>query len=814
MDSRDAAAIAVQTGKAGLLIKVGAALLVLLLIVVLILGAIVGATTAKKQADACLAATGADGSVPLPLTDPDAPVDVKVASWNVLKSNSPTRVLAGINAIGAAGADVIGLQELTPRLRAALARDLGSEWQISKGNNAVQIIWRRDRLTAVAQASHQVFGVTRLRGGGNGVNGASAGPKNYQWVQFRTSTGGTFAIINHHLLPSIESKGRPDKGASQEVKLAGRQMAAALAQADRFQAAGIPATITGDHNVAALADSKVKDPRFPYVLYAKHSVYSSWRVLGYPKNGTHGKRLIDYVFSTTKLLAPTRQQILGAHGSDHKAVVVTLSNKSRRPGASADTQLNVDLTRPKKASGTVREQQIKNARDVEQGVRQAGGDGRAVYLALVAAVGESDLINIEYGDKAGPDSRGLFQQRNSWGSLSQRMNPVWAAAAFMLGPHHQRSGGLLDLPGWRSLAPTTAIHRVQINADPNHYTAFESRAREIAAEAGIDLDAPSGPADVVTDATSSDNGLCPPGGDSGATASCSPTTMAGENQGLTPDALLVLRCVAGQFRQVQTIGTYPEHQPDMSRAVDIMIPGDFHSPAGQALGQQIANFVQQHAPQLGVDYVIWREHIWSTQRAAEGWRQCGTAAANCYAGADDSAAHRNHVHVSVFGNRGTGIQESAPDIGSGACPVDTQVAMSARPGNDCNAALTFLQKQMNSPDRSWYRACLALVMQAYGYAGGAATAYQAGRDAQTRGQLHTDRANIPRGAVLYWDGRATGNPAGHVAIADGRGYIYSNDVSSPGKVDRVPQDFPEKQWGQRWMGWSGPYFPQGVGGGS
>ncbi len=809
MDSRDAAALALQTGKAGLFIKVGAVLLALLLIALVVLGAIVGGGTARQNADACLAATGADGSVPLPAGDPDAPVDVKVASWNVLKSNSPSRVLAGIEALGAAGADVVGLQELTPRLRAALARNLGSQWEISKGNNAVQIIWRRDRVTAIAQDSAEVFGVTRLRGGGNGVNGSSAGPKHFQWVQFRTAGGGTFAVINHHLLPSIETKGHPDKRATQEVKLAGRQMAAALAQTDRFQAAGIPATITGDHNVAALADSKVKDARFPYVLYAKHGVYSSWRVLGYPKTGTHGKRLIDYVFSTTKLLAPTRQQILKAHGSDHKGVLVTLSNKSR-----GSTRLNVDLTTVPKATGTEREQQVQNARYVEQGVRQAGGDGRAVYLALVAAVGESDLININYGDNAGPDSRGLFQQRLNWGTLTQRMNPVWAAGAFMLGPHQQGSGGLLDLPGWRDLAPTTAIHRVQNNRDPNHYTAFEARAREIASEAGIALDAPAGPADVVTNAAGAADSSCPAGTSDELSGSCAPTQMAGETQGLTPDALLVLRCVAGHFSQVQSIGTYPGHQPDMSRAVDIMIPGDYQSPAGQALGQSIAEWLQQSASQLGIDYVIWREHIWSTQRAREGWRQCGTAAATCYAGDDDSAAHRDHVHVSVFGNRGTGFGAGAEPVGSGACPVDTQVALSARPGNDCNAALAFLEQQMTNPSKSWYRRCLELVMKAYGYSGGADTAYEAGRDAEARGQLSTDRTNIPRGAVLYWDGHATGNPAGHVAIADGRGYIYSNDVKTPGKVDRVPQDFPEKQWGQRWMGWTGPYFPQGVGGSS
>ena len=150
----------------------------------------------------------------------------------------------------------------------------------------------------------------------------------------------------------------------------------------------------------------------------------------------------------------------------------------------------------------IRRQQIANARLVEQGARAAGGSGRAVYVALVTAVGETDLTNVNYGDRAGPDSRGLFQQRASWGTQSQRMDPAWAAGAFLLGPHHQRSGGLLQLPGWEQLPVTTAIHRVQINADPNHYSRFEARAQEIGEQAGVDFDAPPGSGAGTTDTAS------------------------------------------------------------------------------------------------------------------------------------------------------------------------------------------------------------------------------------------------------------------------------------------------------------------------
>ncbi len=184
--------------------------------------------------------------------------------------------------------------------------------------------------------------------------------------------------------------------------------------------------------------------------------------------------------------------------AEYSGVSVTERNKHRTPPTatpgSPTTPSPVRRTTRKLPAGgsydAIRRQQIANARLVEQGARAAGGSGRAVYVALVAAVGETDLTNVNYGDKAGPDSRGLFQQRASWGTLSQRMNPAWAAGAFLLGPHQQRSGGLLQLPEWEQLPVTTAIHRVQNNADPNFYSRFKARARQIGQQAGVDFDVP------------------------------------------------------------------------------------------------------------------------------------------------------------------------------------------------------------------------------------------------------------------------------------------------------------------------------------
>jgi hypothetical protein len=59
------------------------------------------------------------------------------------------------------------------------------------------------------------------------------------------------------------------------------------------------------------------------------------------------------------------------------------------------------------------------------------------------------------------------------------------------------------------------------------------------------------------------------------------------------------------------------------------------------LGNAIAAYLQAHAAELDIFDVIWRQRIWTTQRAGDGWRSMpdrGSVTAN----------HFNHVHVSVY----------------------------------------------------------------------------------------------------------------------------------------------------------------------
>ena len=104
---------------------------------------------------------------------------------------------------------------------------------------------------------------------------------------------------------------------------------------------------------------------------------------------------------------------------------------------------------------------------------------------------------------------------------------------------------------------------------------------------------------------------------------------------LTPAAVYVYRSVCHAFPQITSYGGWDAHGEHASgKALDIMT-------SDVSLGNAIAAFLQQHASELHVYDILWRQHIWTPVRASEGWRlfaDRGSATAN----------HYDHVHVSVY----------------------------------------------------------------------------------------------------------------------------------------------------------------------
>lgn len=137
-------------------------------------------------------------------------------------------------------------------------------------------------------------------------------------------------------------------------------------------------------------------------------------------------------------------------------------------------------------TGTWDGEQVVNAAAVLAAGRALGVPDRGLVVGVMTAMGESSLRVLDRGDTAGPDSRGLFQQRanGAWGSLADRMDPTRSATAFFT--------ALLAVPGWESLPPTIAAHRTQHNADPWHYARWWDDA--VAVVTALDGRAPAGAA--------------------------------------------------------------------------------------------------------------------------------------------------------------------------------------------------------------------------------------------------------------------------------------------------------------------------------
>lgn len=133
--------------------------------------------------------------------------------------------------------------------------------------------------------------------------------------------------------------------------------------------------------------------------------------------------------------------------------------------------------------------QLKNAAYIMNAASALGLDRKAQVIGVMTAIGESTLVNLDYGDEGNgvtnPDgtptcSVGLFQQQwclGTWGTREQAMDPTYAATSFF-----QRLVGVAD---WQNLEPTLAIHKVQGNADPFYYAPlFEPADAIVTALAG------------------------------------------------------------------------------------------------------------------------------------------------------------------------------------------------------------------------------------------------------------------------------------------------------------------------------------------
>lgn len=112
------------------------------------------------------------------------------------------------------------------------------------------------------------------------------------------------------------------------------------------------------------------------------------------------------------------------------------------------------------------QEQLKNAAAIMGAGKAQDLSVNGQMISVMVALGESGLRVLDTGDGAGPDPRGLFQQRDNgaWGSYVDRMDPATSATNFIK--------ALQSVAGWELLEPTIAGNKVQHNADPYHYQKY------------------------------------------------------------------------------------------------------------------------------------------------------------------------------------------------------------------------------------------------------------------------------------------------------------------------------------------------------
>lgn len=249
---------------------------------------------------------------------------VRVATWNVKVGNSLANMKAGLDVIAGTGADAVGLQELSDdtKMNGLKAYARANGWACTKRNSAVTTMWRTESTTLVKETYTLV-----QKSGEPWEDGAGGDDTIYKIIMEVTlrdkPSGREWTLLNHHLVPTVESGGRFRADKPKRVAVFKEQIAEIRKALDQYGTAGRMVAVTGDWNVAwggEAADWVEKQ------LDASGATvnWDEW-----PDEDTHtggGSRTIDWV--AVKNGAPARTRVLPRHNSDHLPVVVDITLKA------------------------------------------------------------------------------------------------------------------------------------------------------------------------------------------------------------------------------------------------------------------------------------------------------------------------------------------------------------------------------------------------------------------------------------------------------------------------------------------------------
>jgi len=194
---------------------------------------------------------------------------------------------------------------------------------------------------------------------------------------------------------------------------------------------------------------------------------------------------------------------------------------------------------------------------------------QAVTIALAAAMQESDLENLDYGDR---DSIGVFQQRPSqgWGTAADLQNPVYATTKFY--------AALVAIPRYTTLPVGVAAQDVQHSADGTAYSQYDLVAGQLAG------DLTGQPAHSLT---------------------CWYTPAAGERADATLTAQGLKQTFGGASRNGVTV--------KMRNKTVYRVTG--------SSGWTAASWLVTHAAQYQITQVRYAGYIWKAADGSMGWQR-------------------------------------------------------------------------------------------------------------------------------------------------------------------------------------------------
>lgn len=519
-------------------------------------------------------------------------------------------------------------------------------WRAGQGGEHKQsldtaVAWRKDRWTKASSGRATLV-----------KKGPRADDNRYaNWVTVSSTTLGNVSFVSVQHMVDPTSTG-PKRDKRQELYRSG--MAALQRLVDQLEKSG-PVLVAGDFGVPASANDKWA----PTSMMSAAGYQASFSALGKVKPTTKGGA-VDYVFADKSKATAQKQwteEIGGSHkllGTEWEIAADAVQTTRTLPDAltvasSEGEEITLDST------------QLGWAAQVAQIADEVGAGPNGAQIAFMTILAETRFKNFankkypatigkEYPSGAiGKDhySVGLFQQQptQGWGpkvvTIAGSNDADFAEDAVHLidnidfqikaffggpnGPNGSSPAGLLGQGGWQDLAKGAAAQAVQRSAFPDAYDKWEAAAGEIYS--------------VVSGAViGSGAGAC--------------GTQAAAHFGNVPDSYnlgpvkpraAALANLLGPMFGITTIGGWRESAVDpgghpSGNGLDFMVP---MTPEGKAQGDALAEYAKANAASLNIDYVIWRQRIWSQARSKEGWRAMSDRGS-------PTANHMDHPHINVL----------------------------------------------------------------------------------------------------------------------------------------------------------------------